>query len=113
MSFENTDSKIWKYFKIGDIVRDSDNSIWGNTEFEIYRFHGNWYCPLISTYICGKFYPSGNKQNCILDIRGVKLLNALHRPFRNMKKVALLKLMSKGNVEARREFIMRVNTKTL
>ena len=113
MPFYNTDHKVWKYFKVGDIVRDGDDSVWGKTKFEIYGFHGNWYCPLLSAYIYNKFYPSGNKQKCNLDVREAKLINAPHRPFRNMKKVPLLKLMSKGNVEARREFLIRVNTKTL
>lgn len=113
MSFENTDHKVWKYFKVGDIVIDGDDSVWGKTKFEIYGFHGNSYCPLLSTYICNKFYISGNKQKCNLNVREAKLINAFHRPFRNMKKIPLLKLMSKGNVEARREFLMRVNTKNL
>ena len=32
MPFENTDPKVWKYFKVGDIVRDGDDSVWGKTK---------------------------------------------------------------------------------
>lgn len=113
MPRDNDNPKVWSYFKRGDIVEDSEDSVWGNTKFKITGFYGNWYCPLLSADICGKFYPSGNPQCCNLGVREARLINAPHRPFRNMKKVPLLKLMSKGNVEARREFVMRVNTKTL
>lgn len=111
MGIVNTDPKVWKYFKHGDIVRDSDDSIWGKKLFEVHSFHGNWYCPLMSVYFCGK--PKTNGNMCNFDIREAKLITAPHRPFRKMNKKALIKLMGKGNVEARREFMMRVNTKTL
>nr|DAP89524.1 MAG TPA: hypothetical protein [Caudoviricetes sp.] len=113
MPSQNTDPKVWKYFKTGDIVRDSDDSVWGKTKFEITGFHGNWYCPMLSTNICGKFYPSGNPQRCNLGVREAKLISAPRRPFRNMPKKVLIKLMGKGNVEAKREFMMRLNTKSL
>lgn len=113
MPKDNDNPRVWRYFKRGDIVKDSEDSVWGNTKFEITGFHGNWYCPLLSTNICGKFYTSGNPQRCNLDVREARLINATHRPLKRLKKIPLLKLMSKGNVEARREFVMRVNTKTL
>lgn len=113
MPKDNDDPKVWKYFKRGDIVRDSDDSVWGKTKFEITSFHGNWYCPLLSANICGKFYPSGNPQRCNLDVRFVKLINSPIRPFRKIPKKVLLNLLRKGNVEAKREFMMRLNTKSL
>ena len=104
---------IQNYFKTGDIIRDSEDSIWGNTLFKIIGFHGNDYCPMVITNICGKFYPSGKPQLCNLDIRKVRLFNSANRPLRKMKKAVLLKLLAKGNLEAKREFKIRVNTKTL
>lgn len=113
MPKENTDPKVWKYFKNGDTVRDSDDSVWGKTLFRITGFHGNWYCPLLSTDIIGKYYPSGKPQRCNLGVREAKLITAPKRPFRKMPKKVLIRLMGKGNMEAKREFMMRLNTKTL
>lgn len=113
MPIHNCKPEIWGYFKTGDIIRDSEDSIWGNTEFRIIGFHGNDYCPMVITKICGKFYPSGNPQLCNLNIRNARLFNAMKRPLIRMKKEALLKLLAKGNLEAKREFKIRVNTKTL
>ena len=108
---KDSNNKIWKYFKIGDIIRDADDSIWGNKLFEIYSFHGNAYLPLVSVHFVGK--PKTNGNMCNFDIRETKLIRAPHRPFKNLKKSALIMLMRKGNIEAKREFMMRLNTKTL
>lgn len=113
MPKDNDNPQVWKYFKRGDIVKDSEDSVWGNALFEVTFFHGNWYCPMMSTNVIGKFYKSGRPQECNLDVREARLISARKRPFRKMKKIPLLKLMAKGNEEARREFTMRVNTKTL
>ena len=51
MPIDNDNPQVWSYFKRGDIVKDSEDSVWGNTKFEITGFHGNWYCPLLSTNI--------------------------------------------------------------
>lgn len=107
MGKENTDPKIWKYFKYGDIVRCEYT--WGKKLFEVHSFHGNWYCPLMSVYMCGKPRTNGNMCNFL--VSETKLITAPHRPFRKMTKRVLIKLMSKGNVEAKREFIMRTNSK--
>lgn len=111
MISDNTDSKIWRYLKKGDIVLDGNDSVWGNTIFEIYGFHGNSYCPLLSVYFFDKFYKSGERQRCNLEVRNVRLINSLHRPFKNMEKNLIIKLMTKRNIEAKREFIMRANSK--
>lgn len=50
---------------------------------------------------------------CNFDVRETKLITSPHRPFRKLPKKNLLKLMSKGNVEAKREFMMRLNSKSL
>lgn len=107
MGIKNTDPKIWKYFRHKDIVKEE--SIWGNKLFEVNGFFGNSYCPLISVYMCGK--PRRNKNKCNFDVRLTKLITAPHRPFRKMSKEVLLKLMKKGNIEAKREFMMRINNK--
>jgi hypothetical protein len=108
---KNCNNKIWKYFKIGDVIRDADDSIWGDKLFEIYSFHGNDYLPLVSVYFYGK--PKINKNMCNFDIREIKLINAFHRPFKKLKKTDLIKLMKRENIEAKREFIIRLNTKNL
>lgn len=107
MGIINTDPKVWKYFKHGDIVKDE--YVWGNKLFEVHSFHGNWYCPLMSVYMCEK--PKTNGNMCNFDVRETKLITAPHRPFRKIPKKTLVKLMSRGNLEAKREFIMRINSK--
>jgi len=111
MPFENIDPNVWKYFKKGDIIRDEDDSIWGNKLFEIYFFHGNDYLPLVSAYFVGK--SKTNVNMCNFDIRKSKLIRALHRPLKKLKKSVLIMLIKKGNIEAKREFMIRLNTKTL
>ena len=107
MGIINTDPKVWKYFKHGDIVKDE--YVWGDKLFEVHSFHGNWYCPLMSVYMCGK--PKTNGNMCNFDVRLTKLITAPHRPLRKIPKKTLVKLMSRGNLEAKREFIMRINSK--
>lgn len=103
----------WKYFKIGDIVKDSRDSIWGETRFVVVSLLGNWYCPILYSHIVGKFYPSGKPQECNLDARTARLINADKRPFKKVPKKVLLKIMNKGNLDAKREFMIRLNIKTL
>lgn len=103
----------WKYFKIGDVVKDAHDSIWGETKFTVVSLLGNWYCPILYSHIMGKFYPNGKPQECNLDARSARLINSDNRPFRRVPKNVLLKIMKKGNIEAKREFMIRLNTKTL
>lgn len=111
MPRENDNPNVWKYYKIGDIVRDEEGSLWENKLFEISSFHGNAYLPLASVYMMGK--PKTNGNMCNFDIRCIKLITAKKRPFRNVPRTKLIKMMNKGIMEARREFMMRLNTKTL
>lgn len=114
MKKNNSNHNVWGIFRVGDIVKDSKDSVWGNTKFEITYLHGNWYCPLLSADIIGKFHKNSNTpQRCNLDAREVRLVNSVKRPFRKIDKISLVKLMKKGNIEAKREFNIRLNTKTL
>lgn len=101
----------WGYFKVGDIIMDADYSVWGDKLFEISCFHGNEYSPLALVYFVGK--PKTNANICNLRLREVKLISALKRPFEKINKKILINLMKKGNIEAKREFKIRINTKTL
>lgn len=109
MPKENNDSDIWKYFKNGDIIQDSKNSVWGNKLFEIYYFHGNSYSPLVSAFMIDK--PKSNENRFNFDIREIRLISSRVRPFGKLEKSVLIKLMQKNNIEAKREMIMRINAK--
>lgn len=109
MPRENTNNKIWKYYKRGDIIIDEDGETWGLKKFEINSFHGNAYLPLVSAHFLGK--PRRNKFMCNFDARRIKLMNAPKRPFKTVAQPALLKMMSKGIVEAKREVLIRINQK--
>ena len=108
---DNNNPKIFKYFKVGDIIKDCPDSTWGETKFVIQSFSGNWYLPLVHVLQFGK--PDMNRYKCNFDVRGIRLVGALNRPFRNLDKTKLLKLVAKGVVEAKREFKIRVNNKEL
>lgn len=101
-------NKYWKYLKKGDIVRNE--SVWGNKLFEVNSLHGNWYCPLITVYMLGK--PKKNENMCNFNANDTKLITTNNRPFKRLFKKNLLKLVSRGNIEARRELMIRVNTKS-
>lgn len=107
MGKENTDRKVWRYFRRGDIVRCEE--IWGKKLFKVHSFHGNWYCPMMTVYECGK--PKTNAHACNFCVTETKLITAPHRPFHRLPKKALVKLLIKGNEEAKRELIMRNNQK--
>jgi hypothetical protein len=97
--------------KIGDIVLDMDGSSWGNTKFIIDDFCG---CPNLRLAWSRQLNkPNMNKYHCNLIVKLVRVVDSVNRPMRNLNKVTLLKLVSRGIPEARREFTMRVNSKTL
>lgn len=98
---------IFRYFKVGDIVRDAPNSVWGDKLFEIKNFHGNAYLPLASAYFVGK--PKTNTNMVNLDLRKIKLMSAPKRPLKNINEKTLVNLIKKGNIEAEREFLIRIN----
>lgn len=108
---DNNNKQIFKYFKVGDIIKDCPDSTWGETNFVIQKFFGNRYLPLVYVLQFGK--PDTNRHKCNFDLRGIRLVDAPNRPFRNLDKTKLLKLVAKGIVEAKREFKIRVNNKEL
>lgn len=99
----NPDRKIHKYFRIGDIVRNEE--IWGKQLFVIHGFGGNYYLPEIYVHPFGKDKTVGN--SCNWDVADTKLISCSKRPFRKLDKKVLIKLLKKGNEEAKREFIIR------
>lgn len=102
---------VKKYFKKGDIVRDFPGSVWGDKKFIIEEFFGNWYCPRASVLELGKL--DSNKYRRNFDTRNMRLVGAAKRPMKKLDKRVIAKMMKNGIVEAKREFLIRVNTKTL
>lgn len=102
---------VWKYFKEGDVITDEAGGIWEGKFFEIKSFHGNKYQPLVLAHFLGK--PKTNTNACNFNVRNIKLINARERKLRNIPQTTLLKLMQKGNEEAKREFIIRTNSKKI
>ena len=107
---DNNNPAIFKYFKVGDTVLDFPHSCWGNTKFTIRSFHGNAYLPLASVHQIGK---PDTDCDISFSVREMRLFGAVKRPFRKTDKGVLIKMMNKGVVEAKREFMIRLNTKTL
>lgn len=91
------------YFKVGDIVRNE--SVWGKTLFLVHSLNGNKYQPILIVHFYGK--PLTNKNVCNFVLRDVKLMDSNTRPLMKIDKGVLVKLVSKGNVEAKRELIIR------
>lgn len=100
---------IWKYFKIGDIVQNP--GIWGKKLFQIYKFGGNSYQPEIYVHEYGKLKTIGNQ--CNFNVTMTKLYDAPKRPLKKIDRSVVIKLMNKGNVEAKREFLIRVRQRIL
>jgi hypothetical protein len=101
------DKQIHKYFRYDDVV--ANDEIWGKTLFVIHSFGGNSYRPELYVHKYGKPKTVGN--SCNWDVTMTKLVNSPHRPFRKLKSSVLVKLLKKGNEEAKREFIIRTNIK--
>ena len=94
---------IHKYFKVGDIVRNED--IWGKKLFIVDKLFGNDYQPLLIVHPCGQKQSPGTMCNFVVSM--TKLVNNPKRPLRKIPQITLVKLLQKGNLEAKREFIMR------
>jgi len=94
---------IHGYFKEGDIVKNE--SVWGDILFVIHGFHGNKYQPEFSVHFANK--PICIKNTCNFTLSDTKLINSYRRPFIKLKKEVIIKLLSKGNIEAKRELIIR------
>lgn len=97
------EKNIHKYFKVGDIVRNED--IWGRQLFIVDRLFGNAYQPLLIVHPYGKEKTVGNMCNFVLSM--TKLVDARNRPLKKIPQSTLIKLVKNGNMEAKREFIMR------
>lgn len=109
MEKENTNIKIWNIFKRGDIIKCPE--VWGQAKFEIVGFDGNWYCPILCVIACSITMPSGKPMRCNIGVGQAKLVNSSTRPFKNMNHKGLLILVSKKNIEAKRELKIRINLK--
>ena len=105
------EESIYKYFQVGDIVKDCPESCWGETKFIIRSFYGNWYLPIAYVHQLGK--PDTNKYKCNFDVRELRLVGAAKRPLKKVEKKTLIRMMSKGVIEAKRELKIRVNNKEL
>ena len=104
-------NNIYRYFRIGDIVLDFPDSTWGKTRFRIVAFLGNWYLPIAYVHQVG--FPDTNRYKCNFDVRGLRLIGAEKRPLRKVEQKALIRMMSRGVVEAKREFMIRMNVKNM
>lgn len=111
MAKENDNPEVWGFFKRGDIVLDFKGSVWGNKKFELHSFNGNAYCPLVSAYFLGA--EKKNSNMCNLGTDAIRLIGAKKRPLINVKTSNIIKLRKLGNVEAKREFAIRLNNKKL
>lgn len=111
MISKNTKLSVWKYFKIGDTIINSDDGIFQNKKFEIFGLHGNLYCPLLSVYFLGKNNKNGTRKKCNVCVQDAKLINAVKRPLKKMNKEGLIKMVNLGNLEAKREMMIRINNK--
>lgn len=108
---ENNNPAIFKYFRKGDIIMDWPHSCWRDTRFVIRGFYGNDYLPLVSAYQLGK--PEMNRYMCNFDVRLIRLVGAQRRPLRAVNKRVLGNMIKCGVVEAKREMMIRINSKTL
>lgn len=108
---DNNDPQKFKYFRIGDLVMDYEGSCWKRRIFRIASFFGEKYCPMCLAYFAGREECWNTHSNlCIKDIR---LVGARRRPLSKVTQSVLITLMKHGNVEAKREFIIRSNSKLL
>lgn len=95
----------YNLFREGDVVMDFKGSVWGDVKFIVLGFSENG----ATTYAREFGRPDTLRYRCNLVTKHMRLVGADNRPFRRIAKIPLLKMMSKGVVEARREFNIRVN----
>jgi len=101
---------IFKYFKIGDYVINKE--VWGSKKkFVIDKMYGNAYCPILDAHPAYESKTNGN--TCLFGVSMTKLVGAHKRPLAKLKKEVVMKMMRKGNVEAKREFLIRAYNKQL
>lgn len=99
---------IYKHFRVGDII--ICKPIWGDKKFIVDKMYGNYYCPILDSHEFGKDRQIST--TCLLNPNCCKLVDA-KRPFSKLKKELLLKLLKQGNIEAKREFEIRIYNKQL
>lgn len=97
------DKRIHKCFKVGDIVKCE--AIWGNKLFTVHGFGGSAYLPELYVHFHGK--PQTVSNTCNFDLRITKLVDSEKRPLKKIDKKIIIKMIKKGNEEAKRELIMR------
>lgn len=98
----------FRHFKIGDII--VCKSIWGDKKFIVDKMYGNEWCPILDSHELGKERQTSTI--CLLNPNFCKLVSA-KRPLSKLKKEVLIKLLKNGNIEAKREFEIRVYNKQL
>lgn len=101
---------IFKYFKIGDYVINKE--VWGSKKkFVIDKMYGNAYCYILDVHPAYESKTNGN--TCLFTVSMTKLVGASKRPLAKLKKDIVMKMMRNGNIEAKREFLIRAYNKQL
>lgn len=101
---------IFKYFKIGDHVINKE--VWDSKKkFVIDKMYGNAYCPILDVHPAHESKTNGN--TCLFTVSMTKLVGAPKRPLAKLKKDIVMNMMRKGNIEAKREFLIRAYNKQL
>lgn len=100
--------KSYCNIRVGDIVQERE--LWGNKNFKVLSFHGNDYLLMATALEVGKEMRISNL--CNLEVRRLKLISFSPRLLSRLSRKTLTKLVAHGNVEARREMLLRINTKT-
>lgn len=90
-------------YKVGDLVKNK--GIWGNVLFVLESFHGNWYNREALVRFHKKEYNPANL--CNFSIDEMELISFDKRPFKKLNNKILATLIKKGNIDAKREFIIR------
>lgn len=100
----------WKYFKIGDIVINKE--VWGiSKKFVVDKMYGNNYCPIIEVHPLYERKTNGN--TCLFSVSLTRLIGASKRPLSKLKKEIVIKMMKRGNIDAKREFLIRLYNKQI
>lgn len=101
-------NSVFKYFKIGDYVINKE--IWGSKKrFVIDKMYGNDYCPIIEVHFSNE--PKTINNTCLFTVSMTKLIDAPKRPLSKLKKEVIVKMIRNGNIEAKRELLIRLYNK--
>ena len=99
----------FKYFKVKDVV--VNKAVCGDSKFIIDKMYGNDYCPILDCHHLGEEKRISNTY--LFRVCDTRLVDANERPLIKLKIEIIKKLMKKGNVEAKREFLIRTYNKKL